>query len=486
MSKKALHIIECLAIVAVAFALRFVHIDKADIGNDECFSLYYAQKSVPDIITSLASYDNPPLWEIVLHYWIAALGLGTLTLRLLSTIFSALTVVPIFLTGERHIGRGAGLVASLMFSFASFSLFLAHDGRVYSLVGMLSAWSLYFFLTIINSTKNKGWNWMWLTLCNILLFYCHYMTVWIPATQLVTVAILPKARRYAKQYFISLAAIIASCLPLGATLATRIADSGVNGTWIARTHSIESLYHMMCSLTNAPVTASSLLVIVGMAAALAIIQIAGKKFKPTTTTALSIMWTVPLLASFAVSFFLGLFLNRYFYFTLPAYLLALTAYVRMIAPKPLWLNVLLNIALVALMAVTFNADSTKMRYGGWKGDTKAVATKINELNSTDDCNVLLAPAWIDKQMVYYFDSDHSIFATQGKLQQPVFYNYLTTKGFLFCDSIRPPTSPTIHVVREPWYNIDSWFQLFAQMGYIETEIEHHNQMDIITFKRAAE
>ena len=112
-----------MAIVAVAFALRFIFIGKADIGNDECFSLYYAQKSLADIVCSLSDYDNPPLWELILHFWIAAVGIGIVALRSLSAIFSTLTVIPIYLTGERHIGRGSGVIASLMYAFASFSLF---------------------------------------------------------------------------------------------------------------------------------------------------------------------------------------------------------------------------------------------------------------------------------------------------------------------------------------------------------------------------
>lgn len=482
MNRRVIHIIECMAIVAVAFALRFIFIGKADIGNDECFSLYYAQKSLADIVCSLSDYDNPPLWELILHFWIAAVGIGIVALRSLSAIFSTLTVIPIYLTGERHIGRGSGVIASLMYAFASFSLFLAHDGRVYSLIGMLSAWSLFLFLSIINSNKKRPVHWTLLTTCNILLFYGHYMTIWVPACQLLTIFLIPKYRHYIKKYLLSLAVFIVAYLPMVVTLAGRIADSGFHGTWIAKTHSFDSLYHMMCSLTNAPVTASLLLIVVGIAAVMAIIQIAKKTFQPTNATVLSLMWAIPLLVSFAVSFFLGMFLNRYFYFILPTYLLSIAAYIRRIAPKPLWFNTLCNVTAIILMTVTFNPDSTTMRHGGWKGDTRAVATKIKQLNSHSDCNILLAPAWIDKQIVYYFDDDHLAFAQQGKLEQPVFYNYLTPKGFIYCDSLQIPTKPTVYVVQEPWYNIDEWLELLSQYGYKQTDLDHHQQIDILTFR----
>ena len=73
---KNLKWLECLIPVVVAAGIRCLFFTKPDIGNDECFSLYYAQFSPIDIIHTILQGDNQPLWELLLHYWILAFGIG--------------------------------------------------------------------------------------------------------------------------------------------------------------------------------------------------------------------------------------------------------------------------------------------------------------------------------------------------------------------------------------------------------------------------
>ena len=86
--------IECLALLALAVALRALYIGKTDLGGDESFTLYMALQSLPDIVAMLTRGDNPPLWETLLHFWTKVFGISEVAIRSLSLIFSALTVIP--------------------------------------------------------------------------------------------------------------------------------------------------------------------------------------------------------------------------------------------------------------------------------------------------------------------------------------------------------------------------------------------------------
>ena len=170
-------LIECLILVAIAAALRIWHIGKTDLGYDESFSLYMSLQSLPDAIRMLCKGDNPPFWEVLLHFWIKAFGISEVAIRSVSLIFSTLTIIPIYLLGKKYIHRWTGFAASLFYCFSTFSIYLAHECRVYSLIGFLSASSALLF---ISSAKTpKTYKFILLTLVNLMLMYGHYLSVWI-------------------------------------------------------------------------------------------------------------------------------------------------------------------------------------------------------------------------------------------------------------------------------------------------------------------
>ena len=112
-------LIECLVLLIIAIVLRFWYMGKTDLGGDESFSLFISLQSLPDIVTLLCKGDNPPLWEILLHFWIRIFGVSEIAIRSLSLVFSALTIIPIYLLGERYLHRLAGIAAvfSIVFTY---------------------------------------------------------------------------------------------------------------------------------------------------------------------------------------------------------------------------------------------------------------------------------------------------------------------------------------------------------------------------------
>jgi len=483
-NKTAWAYIGCAVVVLLATALRSLFAGKADIGNDECFSLYYAIGSFSDYAAALSTNDNPPLWEFILHFWVKAFGISALSIRILSVTFSSLAVVPIWLTGERFVGRHAGLVASLLYSFSTFSIFLAHDGRVYSLLCLLSAWSLYLFLVAFNDTEQKYGVWIGLTIVNVLIMYSHYMAFWVIVVEALVILIAPGAlKRLWKPALAHIAALVVCYLPMWPVLYCRLLDSGIHGTWISKSKSISALYFMFCHLTNAPVPAVLFLGLAFGALVVTLVNIIRKRYTWSNTTVLTLAWVVPLLVSFAVSFFLGMFLNRYFYFILPAYLLALTAYSRTLSGNKVWLRYTLDIAMILLMVVSCQPDSTKLRHAGWKGDVSATAQRLLELEQETTCNIVIAPDWLDKQLVYYFDAAHSAFVCEGRFEEPVFEPYLTSRGYIYYSHLRLPDRPVVHIVRSASYPVDEWISMLEDNGYTLFSTENFLQQEIITFKR---
>ncbi|MBR1513520.1 MAG: glycosyltransferase family 39 protein [Bacteroidales bacterium] len=422
--------LECLLLLALAAAMRALYLGKTDLGGDESFSLYVAMQSVPDIVRLLCLGDNPPLWELLLHFWTKIFGLSEIAIRSLSLIFSALTVIPIYLLGEKHLHRLVGIAASLFYCFSTFSIYLAHECRVYSLIGFATACSVFLFVSA--TQRPKPFKFILLTLANLMLMYGHYLSVWIIVMEfIIALAIRPIRTRIWKPYLIHAAALVLLFAPMFPILFGRFLDSGVNGTWIEKTTSPEALYDFLWRMCNEPVT--TVLAISILAAALAKLVIDGlrKKAPFGSIGLLSLLWAVPLLVSFVLSYFTGFFLDRYFYFLFPVFYLCIAAYCEYLFPKRLAIGWAFMGLFAIAMAFSCSPNSSTKHFSGWHSPIKPIVNQLVEAKENENALVIL-PEYFDKQFTYYLDENHEAFRTQSKPSNYyVFRDYLTRLGYYY-------------------------------------------------------
>lgn len=416
--------------LALATLLRCMFIGKTDLGRDEAFSLYMAQLDIVDIVKILCRGDNPPLWEILLHGWINIFGISEVAIRSLSVIFSALTVIPIYFMGEKHIHRYAGIAASLCYCCSTFSIFMSHECRVYSLIGLATACSVWLFLSILK--EPKSFKFILLTLANLVLMYGHYLSIWVIVMEFVIVmAFKPIRIRIWKPYLIHVAALIVLFAPMFPVLYTRFMSSGVHGTWVEKTTGFANLYDMLWRMCNVPFVT---VIAIGILIAAFVVWMIRLKRKETyfgTLSILTLLWLVPLSVSFVLSFFTGFLLDRYFYFLLPIFFMAMTGYCLSLSPKNEVGGITIMAVFSLLMAVTCSPDSSTKRFSGWHKDVKPIVQELVKAKEEDNALVIL-PEDFDKQFVYYLDEDHEIFRThRTPVNYYVFREYLHQEGYFY-------------------------------------------------------
>lgn len=423
-------ILECLVLLVIAAVLRIWFVGKTDLGYDESFSLHISLQSLPDIVRLLSKGDNPPLWELMLHFWVKLFGISEVAIRSLSLIFSVLTVIPIYLLGEKHIHRLAGLAASLFYCFSTFSIYLAHDCRVYSLIGFATASSVFLFISCIH--RPKAFKFILLTLVNLMLMYGHYLSVWIIVMEfIIALSIKPIRKKIWKPYLIHATVLVLLFIPMFPVLFRRFMDSGVNGTWIAKTTSPEALYDFLWRMCNVPVTTVLAIVILVVIFIKLIVSTFRKKQQLGNIGILTLLWVVPLLVSFVLSFFTGFFLDRYFYFLFPLFYLSIAAYCIALFPKREAIGLSLIGVFAVAMAVSCSPDSSTKHFSGWHYDIKPIVNQLVEAKEKENALVIL-PEYFDKQFTYYLDENHEVFHSQSQpLDYCVFQNYLLGQGYYY-------------------------------------------------------
>ncbi|MEA2483174.1 MAG: mannosyltransferase, partial [Thermoleophilaceae bacterium] len=91
---------------------------------------------------------SPPLYYMLLHFWIGLFGTKESATHALSLVFSTLTV-PLGLWGSwKLFGRWVGIVTAILCAANPFLTAYAQETRMYSLVGLLSLACTIFFLLV--------------------------------------------------------------------------------------------------------------------------------------------------------------------------------------------------------------------------------------------------------------------------------------------------------------------------------------------------
>lgn len=147
------------------------------LWRDEAFAFLLALKSPFEIISLSTADFTPPLFYLLLHYWIKLFGHSEIAVRLLSFIFHIGTVYTVYkFSGQ--IAKKIQIAVAILTLVNPMLLYYAFEARAYSLLALLSVTSIYAFYT----QRSKL-----LILINILGLYTHYYFILIILVELLYV-----------------------------------------------------------------------------------------------------------------------------------------------------------------------------------------------------------------------------------------------------------------------------------------------------------
>ena len=135
--------------------LRVILLGTKGMWLDETFSVWLASHSVGDMLHWMVKIDqHPPLYYLLLHYWIALNGDTPNNVRLLSVLFGAGTIPIIYLIGKRMSGVVMGLAAAVLLALSLFNIYFAQETRMYTLLTFNAAVAIYTLVRLLTDSRS--------------------------------------------------------------------------------------------------------------------------------------------------------------------------------------------------------------------------------------------------------------------------------------------------------------------------------------------
>ena len=434
-----------IGFIVLNFVLKIIFLDESPVGNDEPFSVFVAQMKVPYIISHLSLGNNPPFFEILLHFWIQIFGISAFSIRFLPFIFSTLTVLFVYKTGRSFFNIRVAILGALIFTFTDYHIYFAHEARVYSMFALLTAISMFEFLSLIKNKESKL-HMVVLVVVNILLIYSHFFGLIIPAIQTISLLLFREARNgILKKYFLMLSVLIIAYIPYINILFTRFIDSGINGTWITPSE-LSDLYTMLWRFSNAPVTT---VIFLAFLLAAFLKWAINRSDKINIFTKIILFWFLfPYMFMFAISmkylpFNLPVFFDRYVVFISLAFYLIVAISVDYVFASLKYRDYFISLPAVIII-LTCNPDA------GNKRDIPALVNKVKELK-TNKSVVYICPKWYDLNFAYYYNLEYFRAVNNQNLKSDLIKllaneNIYFLYGFNEIDSIQMKTADKIILV----------------------------------------
>jgi uncharacterized membrane protein len=142
--------------------------------DDEVLSIYHAQSltKVSALLSLQMGNAHPPLYFLLLRFWMMAGSDREVWTRLLSALLAMPTLFLIFLIGRRFSSPRAGLMGAFLYAIMPLTLIYNREVRMYSLFVTLSCLSLYLLLKTIE--KDSWYLWILFSLVTVLTLITHY------------------------------------------------------------------------------------------------------------------------------------------------------------------------------------------------------------------------------------------------------------------------------------------------------------------------
>ncbi len=341
-----------LSLLLLAVAVRTPSLGRHALWIDESNSVLIAGRDLSSVIDGLANDANPPLYYVLLHFWIGAFGDGEKAVRSLSLLFGVGLVLAVFVSGRKFFGVGAGLGAAFLAAVNPLEVYYSQTARMYTLLPFVALLSMFFLVTALDGRRTRWW--IAYALAGAAALFTHNHGFFLLPGAWIAVFIVKKDGAF-RRLLLAQAGMIALYLAWFPALVGQ-ATEGARYNWIADMVSGIPLYRMIPASLDAFTPGGALpryfsylgfgrsavaawtarAVMIALLALGAAALWRGRKNAPFAALAAGAFLVAPLLAASAVSIFIPVYLpGRYDFLVFPAFCLVAGAGLASVRPRVL-------------------------------------------------------------------------------------------------------------------------------------------------------
>lgn len=358
-------------------ALKLCWLGVNELAHDEPFTVFWSQRPLPELWAMFRTENNPPLYFLLIKAWSAVVPFEAAWLRVPSAMFSALAVWPLFLLGRHFGGRGAALLAAVLFTCSNYHYGFAHEVRAYSLFTLLTITGMWLLVRATDRPGAEMRLMLHLSMLNTVLVYTHFFGWLVVGLQGLMVVALPEMRPLRRGFLFGAALTLGWFLPYGVIFLERMTQSVGKGTWLTPPVP-EELYNMVWRWSNAPVLTVVFLALIAAALWKTRLRAEGLRF--------ALPWAfVPLLGMFAVSLAVPMFLDRYLVYAAPGFALLVA-----LSVAELFRYVPVRSGVICALGMAMLATFTPWKDGGAHPGR---VVQVEEQWCTGNCSIEVLPRW---------------------------------------------------------------------------------------------
>lgn len=307
-------------VLALSIGVRLYNITTPVLWLDEAFSVYLSRMPPGQILLHTARDVHPPLYYLLLHYWMALFGDGLLAVRGLSVFTGVATVLVAMHLTLQMANRRAALVAGLLMAVLPIAVRYSQEVRMYSLLALLLLVATFALMMWMRAPERRQYLLLY-ALSLTAAFYTHYFAVLCALAHWLFMLLMSgeAGRRYvwSKAWWLCNLSIALMFLPWLPTLLAQMANPGAV-SWIPEVtlHSVPSTLWQFLALEPGTGHAWPVFWLLPLSIAGLSLVIARADDAPSKPCWLILAFTwIPLLAAWLLSYALPLFMARYLLFT---------------------------------------------------------------------------------------------------------------------------------------------------------------------------
>lgn len=138
-------------ILVLALILRLINLNQS-LWLDEAVQAVVAQNSLAFTFEELKGDFHPPLFHLLMHFWVRIFGSSEIILRIPSVLFGVGTVFVVYLIASEIFGNKNfqfSQLSALLMTIAPFHVYYSQEARMYSMVTFFTSLSMLYFIKAI-------------------------------------------------------------------------------------------------------------------------------------------------------------------------------------------------------------------------------------------------------------------------------------------------------------------------------------------------